>query len=705
MSILDEYKKLTDHWKSQHKHTRWALRFLSGDQWDSRVVVARMGRPLHILNMTKAYVDRVVNPLRASPVSLQVSHPDPRKEFIANGLLSAIENRSKAYQHMAKAFEHAVTGGIGWLRVDVVEDDFGEDYLSISSPEDPTTIQGDVWALRSDGADYSYASVVGFCSKEYIEEEYPNTPEAISSPHGVFLNVPQGSVPEIYYYEREYNKNKGWQVVVSKVVGSYEIAKKETWDTPYIPIVPIIGDRYYAESGGHPFFTGICHRGRSGQELINAYSSNAAELAALSPKTPFIMAEGQAEGHEDEWDNANTEARSRLEYKPTSVNGQPLPPPQRADNRAQTDVLEGMKQGAITDMARLVGIPDMALGGRESEFESGTAITSRMRNAELGWAQYLDNATGSYEQVGNVVVSLFRDILGGKVRKHILLDSDGTPRIEEFDVAEIFTPEDIAIMKVSTKTGPSFDSRRAEAHSALNTMMQMLGPEKAPILMDYWVETLDIPNAKAMAERVRQLLPPEMRNVGKGDQMLNAKQLAQQVQMLQQQIQQVGQTADQAIKAKDELLRQAFGALGDAQRQLLSKDNEVQAKIFATKVESFTEIEKAKILTEGKLEVESIKKLADAQQEVLASIKELRTQYDSMGYQGIQDPQLNGGFEGELGAVGNLLEVPDVSQNFAQGMGEVGVPTPYDNVELPPMGEEQPQEMPSQDVGGLNGGQ
>ena len=42
---------------------------------------------------------------------------------------------------------------------------------------------------------------------------------------------------------------------------------------------------------------------------------------AMGPKPPFVGAEGQFEGHEEEWKKANVENRAYLQYKAIDVGG------------------------------------------------------------------------------------------------------------------------------------------------------------------------------------------------------------------------------------------------------------------------------------------------------------------------------------------------------------------------------------------------
>jgi hypothetical protein len=92
--------------------------------------------------------------------------------------------------------------------------------------------------------------------------------------------------------------------------------------------------------------------------------TSATEEVALRTKTPFIGAEGQFEGHEDDWNVANVRSFPYLEYKPTSLDGSLAPPPQR---QPMTDVPAGyltMCQHANDNIKATTGLFDSSLGAR-----------------------------------------------------------------------------------------------------------------------------------------------------------------------------------------------------------------------------------------------------------------------------------------------------------------------------------------------------
>src|SRR5665811_186834 len=74
---------------------------------------------------------------------------------------------------------------------------------------------------------------------------------------------------------------------------------------------------------------GIIRDAKGPQRMNNYYKTLEAELVGLQPKAPWIMEEGQIEGHEEKWKAANRKSYSYLLYKGINLGGKPAPPPQR----------------------------------------------------------------------------------------------------------------------------------------------------------------------------------------------------------------------------------------------------------------------------------------------------------------------------------------------------------------------------------------
>jgi len=63
--------------------------------------------------------------------------------------------------------------------------------------------------------------------------------------------------------------------------------------------------------------------------MYNFWRTSMTESVALAPKAKWLLAEGQDEGHENEWALANIKSSPVLRYKQKDIEGVPAPTPTR----------------------------------------------------------------------------------------------------------------------------------------------------------------------------------------------------------------------------------------------------------------------------------------------------------------------------------------------------------------------------------------
>src|SRR2546428_290808 len=143
-------------------------------------------------------------------------------------------------------------------------------------------------------------------------------------PVSVSVTLPNGDTKT---YEDDQRR------VTWHLVNAIEELAKEDWDGQYIPVIPVIG-RELQPFDGERRWVGMIGPAKDGVKLTNFAASSAVEMAALEPKAPWLMEEGQAEGHESEFQQANVRNWPMLQYRRVGLSGQPAPPP----SRVQVDV-------------------------------------------------------------------------------------------------------------------------------------------------------------------------------------------------------------------------------------------------------------------------------------------------------------------------------------------------------------------------------
>lgn len=590
LQIMSGYHSRTyDYIKEQ-------LEFVSGNQWDSSVLSARQldKRPSVVLNLTKTYVNRVVNPVRMNPIGIRINTDNPELTEFTTGVIREVEANSRAQEAYEVAYDHAVSGGLGWVKVgtDYRDDSSLEQKVVVDLVRNPLSVWLDPYSKRVDGSDAEYGVCVEYLSSEEAQKMYGD--EAVGDGMGginlfEYWNTPEDSTADMTYYEIEREEvDRYWyedgefddeepnpekpvaatRKIVKKSVRAVRYVGNKKVDEvvipiPYIPLIPVYGDQLYLNNGDDIHLAGIPHWLKDSQRMVNYYGSNELELAALAPKAPWIVAEGQIEGYEDTWAEANHRAVSALPYKPETIGGQMVPPPVRADNQAQTGGLMQSRQKAQEDMAREIGIFDNMMGQVTAANETGKAALLRANQGELPTAHYLQNLQQSIAQVGRVVLHLLAWV-GDTPRLVGVRDAQGNKVMVTTTLSEVFTDQFLQHAEVETSSGPAYESRRRESINAILQMAQIM-PDKMSIMADLLVRNMDAPGSQEIADRLHKALPPEFKEGGEGP---TKEELQMQLQQAQQQI---AVQSDQTQKLQ--------GIIQQLQARILSGDKDRQADL------------------------------------------------------------------------------------------------------------------------------
>jgi hypothetical protein len=343
-------------------------------------------------------------------------------------------------------------------------------------------------------------------------------------------------------------------------LNAIEILEKTTWPSKYIPIVPVYGSDQFIT--GKRILKGLVRDAMDSQRMYNYWASAETEAIALAPRAPFIVAEGQIEGYEEQWRTANRKNHSVLTYKPTDVKGQPVSPPQRNAFEPAVQAISQARMLASDDMKATTGLYDAARGAQSNE-TSGIAIQRRSMQAQTSNFHYVDNLTRSLKHVGKICIDLFPKIYD-TARTGRIIGEDGEQKVVKLnqptddmgaDGEPLIYAMDVGKYDVTVDVGPSYASKRQEAVASMLELAKA-NPAITQIAGDLLVKNMDWPGASEIAERLRKMLPPNLLEDDKKKQPIPPQiqaQLQQQGQMLEQLTEQLNQAQDQIQHKRVEL--------------------------------------------------------------------------------------------------------------------------------------------------------
>lgn len=611
-----------------------------GAQWDPEAKKQREqdGRPWFEVNRLKPSVLNITNEQRQQRPQIKVNpidnQGDPETAKIFQGIIKHIEVDSGADTAYDTAGEHAATMGRGYFRVitQYVNSETFDQEIKIKRVRDPFAVVIDPNTYEVDGSDATWGAIVTDYDKETFEREFPdaegvenaNDWNLLADGSGGWMTKDSIRVCE-YFYKVETPDHllllkNGKTVLNSEYTGSQtaivkkravstcqwkwakltcnEVLEETNWPGIYLPIIPVVGEEYFDD--GMRMYRGIVQAAKGSQILYNFSVSNELEMIGLMPKAPFIAAEGQIEGYEEQWENATKRPQAVLQYKPTSVNGTLIGAPQRNQFEAPIQALSANRQQAAEDIKTTTGVYDASLGARSNE-TSGKAIIARQAQGATTTYHFTDNLNRAIRHLGKILVDLIPKVYDTK-RVIAIVGDNGEQetvainKLFEKDGKEYFYDLSAGKYDVVISTGPSFASRRQESVQAMMEAAQAY-PPLMQIAADVLFRNMDFPGADEIARRVAKTIDPKFLETPEDGVKPEVKlqQAAMAVQQMQMQLEQLNAHSIQLEQALAEATQTQQGEQAklalQAQKQQL--DNEIaQQKLAVEQAKVEAQIQK-----------------------------------------------------------------------------------------------------------------
>ena len=592
------------------------VRFSAGDQWPVDVQNSRIleARPCLTINKVDAYCRQIVNQIREQRPRIKAhgmnTQSNEKQAQIITGICRHIELQSDADQAYLNAVDYAVRMGWGYIRIhtDYVKDDSFNQEIYIKPIENPFTVYFDPNSIMADGSDAERCLITTLIPKKTFSAMYPDAEldqgfvsRGTGDVIGDWIQKEEIRIAEYWYteretvvliqlsdgssiYEDELDKDLMAEMGVEIInrrnsvrkkvkwckVTAMQVLEEGEWAGKYIPIVPVYGQSTIVQ-GKHKRF-GLVRMAKDPQRMYNYWSTALTETVALAPKAKWLLAEGQDEGHENEWAQANIKAMPVLRYKQTDIDGRQAPPPVRqSPEQPPTGAMAAM-QSMNLDLQAVIGIYDP--NQLPQGIQSGKAIQGQQMQSDMTNMHYYDNLTRSIRQVGRIILDLIPKIYDTERAMRIIGD-DGKPEImtinerkmDEQGIERILNDVTIGEFDVVMDTGPGYNSKRQEAVDAMMALFQA-EPALVGVAGDLLVRNMDFPGADIIADRMAinnplaQIddmsdIPPPIQMKLKQDQ-ATIQQMQQQIQQLQMVIQQRQdiEQVKQSEETKRELMRQ-----------------------------------------------------------------------------------------------------------------------------------------------------
>ena len=591
------------------------LKFAAGDQWPVEIQNSRNleARPCLTINKMDAYVRQITNQQRQQRPRMKAhgmnDQSDEKIAEIITGICRHIELNSNADSAYDTAFDFAVRMGWGYirLRTDYAHEDSFDQEIFIDAVHNPFTVYFDPNSTMPDGSDAEFCLITEVISKKVFRKMYPDAEETSFTLRGTgdsnaeWVTREDIRIAEYYYTKRtestlyllsdgtkvwkdEYKERDGVMILderksLKKTIHwckltAMEILEERDIPGRYIPVIPVFGQQLNVEGKRKRF--GLVRQAKDPQRMYNFWQTAITESIALAPKAKWILAEGQDEGHEEEWAQANVKAFPVLRYKQKDIDGTPAPPPQRLQPEPPP---AGVMAAAATiqqDLQSVVGIYDPSQ--LPTGNISGKALQGQQMQVDMVNYNYYDNLTRSIRQVGKIVLQWIPKIYDTQRVMRIIGD-DGkhelvtlNQRVQDTQgVSKVLNDVTIGEYDVVMETGPGYNSKRQEAVDAMLPLLSA-NQELFNVAGDLVFRNMDFPGAETIADRLAAANPLAQINT-KSDippqVQMQLAQSQQQLQVLQQQLEEMQlamqqrqdiEQVKQDAETKRELMRQTAKA-------------------------------------------------------------------------------------------------------------------------------------------------
>ena len=646
-------------------------------------------RPMLSISLLDQPIQLVNNAMRAAHLGVNV-HPlspdaDDEVAEVIQGLYRETERVSRAELARTWAFDRASKCGFGVYRITTKYDDQGghpfDQVIAIERILDSANIYLDPSAQQPDFSDGKFAVEFQWLPVDAYREEFPDAavPPGDTSPI-VGDSDTDGSMPNwvevdnggavtavcvLTYWERTCKKEtivaleggqiapkdklpkgakpvlddegqpmertrENYEVFVSKHTVAGMIEGPSKWPGRYIPLIPVIG------SEDQPFdsdrrWTGIIGPAKDSQKAYNYAISQAIESVALEPKAPYIIYEGQVDGYQSMWQQANNRNWPYLVIKPVQVGGNVLPPPSRA--QIDTSRMGGALQLAQTFQFGVQSTtsqfdPSLGRGGKE---KSGIAISELKEQAEQSNSHYIANlADISMNYEARVVLDLIPVIYDrpGRIAKTLdeeedqgtvmlnapfTMDPNSKRPIEANVPPGQPMPQGVkqyalrkGIYSISISIGKSYQSRLQQGADEIGQILQSQ-PQLLPLIGPLYFRYRDFPGAEQIAEILKKVQAQQMPFLDKPEQgepptpeQLQAENdgLKKQMEQMQQQLQSAAQ-AMQTDQAKQQATLQTAQLKSQTDLQKAQMDNDTKKQIEEIKAQVAILLQQSKGQTEN----------------------------------------------------------------------------------------------------------
>lgn len=430
---------------------------------------------------------------------------------------------------------------------------------------------------------------------------------------GEVLVVPEGAQIETETEILTFHKGARWPIinrrkteirrVVQYITNGVEILEENEWDGNWIPLIACTGKEMYVKEGGKTErrYLSLIRLARDPFKLFLWLRSNEMEEGGMTPKTPWLIADGAQTGREQEWENVNRDPLAFITYKPVKgPDGQwQWIKPERMPYVPNFPAYEGVIATVNQDIQSSMGMYNASVGRHDSQVKSGVQQKALDEQSAQGSFHFVANLNAAIKHTGRILNDLIPKVYDTP-REVGLRSADGKYRVVKVNdpgFMERNAPQHYDLLTgdhgVTITVGPTFDSQRDAADSLIETVVQalptfqFLPPQvKAKILSI----AIKLKNIGPLGEALSQLLDPTP-----ADQADLPPGATAQIQAAKEDAQKLNAHAAQLEQGIQQLLKEKEAKMWDAGAKLELEKMRGEFKVLIAEITTKAQTEQARL--------------------------------------------------------------------------------------------------------------
>lgn len=648
---IDRLRLAADATKRQCEREKDALKFqVPEEQWTEEARNARKGqtvggvtipaRPILSISKLDQPIQIELNKERDAHLGVKITplseDADDETAEVQQGLYRRIETDSRANLARSWAFERAVKAGRGAYRILTEYDpssppEMNDQRIVIKRILYQEAVFKDPFAIEPDRCDAEWGMVASWMAwskykrihktKKRRADDGKETDIAsvlagygdssldqlsIDCPDWVKGEGEARAVLVVEYFTLEGPEEA--RTVKWRKMNAVEVLEEQRFPGRYIPIVDVVG-RELIPFDGERRWMGIIEPNMDAQRFFNYSASTVVENMAQEPKATWVIAEGQEEGHEQEFLMANVRNFPYVRYKPTALQGMLVPGPQRS--QVDTSKLALAMQGVAVAGEFIhsgTGYFDPSLGKSNPNVRTKGGTLALQDQTDRGNSNWLDNLVNiSLEYEAKVILAMMPEVYDrpGRIARLLGVDDEartvmlnqpftpgqgsqrpqalpyGNPQEQAQAMQMVRDPNHPAKMfdlrqgsyGVVASVGKSYKSRVDAGKDQLGQLFSA-APELMKIGGDIYFKFADFPGHEVLAERFAKMLPPPLQD--KKDQQDPQVELDQAKQMIAQMQQALEEMRPERMKAEVDIALGKAKAEADLEKTRITAEKDIR---------------------------------------------------------------------------------------------------------------------------------